>query len=69
MNRDEIKALFDQQAAGYDAQWAKTLPMSASMAASRSCGCTGTGWGPGATCSAQLIRLLPGFLQRLADAG
>lgn len=27
MNQDEIKAIFDQQAAGYDAQWAKTLPI------------------------------------------
>lgn len=27
MNQHEIKALFDQQAAGYDAQWAKTLPI------------------------------------------
>ncbi|TWI06003.1 tRNA (cmo5U34)-methyltransferase [Luteimonas cucumeris] len=27
MNQDEIKALFDQQAAGYDAQWAKTSPI------------------------------------------
>lgn len=27
MHQDEIKALFDQQAAGYDAQWAKTLPI------------------------------------------
>ncbi|MCE8013537.1 class I SAM-dependent methyltransferase [Billgrantia desiderata] len=27
MNQDEIKALFDQQASSYDAQWAKTLPI------------------------------------------
>ena len=27
MNRDELKALFDQQAAGYDARWVKTLPI------------------------------------------
>lgn len=27
MNQDEIKALFDRQAAGYDTQWAKTLPI------------------------------------------
>ena len=27
MLQDEIKALFDQQAAGYDAQWAKTAPI------------------------------------------
>lgn len=27
MHQDEIKALFDQQAAGYDAQWAKTAPI------------------------------------------
>ena len=27
MNQDEIKSLFDQQAAGYDAQWAKTQPV------------------------------------------
>ena len=27
MNQDEIKALFDQQAAGYDTQWEKTLPI------------------------------------------
>ncbi|MDR5170818.1 class I SAM-dependent methyltransferase [Methylobacillus flagellatus] len=27
MRKDEIKAIFDQQAAGYDAQWAKTLPI------------------------------------------
>lgn len=27
MNQDEIKALFDQQAASYDAQWAKTAPI------------------------------------------
>lgn len=27
MDQDEIKALFDQQAAGYDAQWAKTRPI------------------------------------------
>lgn len=27
MNQDELKALFDQQAAGYDTQWAKTLPI------------------------------------------
>lgn len=27
MHRDEIKALFDRQAAGYDAQWAKTSPI------------------------------------------
>lgn len=27
MNQDEIKALFDQQAANYDAQWAKTAPI------------------------------------------
>ncbi|WP_105104229.1 class I SAM-dependent methyltransferase [Microbulbifer pacificus] len=27
MNQDEIKALFDQQAANYDNQWAKTAPI------------------------------------------
>lgn len=27
MRQDEIKAIFDQQAAGYDAQWAKTAPI------------------------------------------
>jgi tRNA (cmo5U34)-methyltransferase len=27
MNQDELKALFDQQAASYDTQWAKTLPI------------------------------------------
>lgn len=27
MNQDEIRALFDQQAASYDAQWAKTAPI------------------------------------------
>lgn len=27
MNQDEIKAIFDKQAAGYDAQWAKTQPI------------------------------------------
>ena len=27
MNQEEIKALFDQQAAGYDTQWAKTAPI------------------------------------------
>ncbi|GAA5120314.1 class I SAM-dependent methyltransferase [Alloalcanivorax gelatiniphagus] len=27
MNQDQIKALFDQQAEGYDAQWAKTAPI------------------------------------------
>lgn len=27
MNHDEIKALFDQQAANYDTQWAKTAPI------------------------------------------
>ncbi|WP_193074960.1 class I SAM-dependent methyltransferase [Pseudomonas sp. FME51] len=27
MRQDEIKALFDQQAASYDAQWAKTAPI------------------------------------------
>lgn len=27
MNQDELNALFDQQAAKYDAQWAKTLPI------------------------------------------
>ncbi|AVO48856.1 SAM-dependent methyltransferase [Melaminivora suipulveris] len=27
MNQHDIKALFDQQAAGYDAQWAKTQPI------------------------------------------
>lgn len=27
MNQDEIKALFDKQAADYDTQWAKTLPI------------------------------------------
>lgn len=27
MNQDEIKSLFDQQAANYDAQWAKTAPI------------------------------------------
>lgn len=27
MHQDEIKALFDQQAANYDAQWAKTAPI------------------------------------------
>lgn len=27
MNQDEIKAIFDQQAASYDAQWAKTAPI------------------------------------------
>lgn len=27
MNQDEIKALFDQQAADYDSQWEKTLPI------------------------------------------
>lgn len=27
MNQDELRALFDQQAAGYDAQWMKTLPI------------------------------------------
>jgi tRNA (cmo5U34)-methyltransferase len=27
MHRDEIKAIFDQQAAGYDTQWAKTAPI------------------------------------------
>jgi tRNA (cmo5U34)-methyltransferase len=28
MNQNEIKAIFDQQAAGYDAQWKKTAPIS-----------------------------------------
>jgi len=27
MNQDEIKAIFDRQAAGYDAQWARTAPI------------------------------------------
>ncbi|MDX3774009.1 class I SAM-dependent methyltransferase [Chromatiaceae bacterium AAb-1] len=27
MHQDEIKAIFDQQAAGYDTQWAKTAPI------------------------------------------
>lgn len=27
MNKDEIKAVFDQQAAGYDEQWRKTAPI------------------------------------------
>lgn len=27
MNQEELKVLFDQQAAGYDAQWAKTFPI------------------------------------------
>lgn len=27
MNQEEIKSIFDQQAAGYDAQWAKTQPV------------------------------------------
>lgn len=27
MNQDEIKAIFDQQAASYDTQWAKTAPI------------------------------------------
>jgi tRNA (cmo5U34)-methyltransferase len=27
MRRDELKALFDQQAAGYDKQWEKTAPI------------------------------------------
>lgn len=27
MHQDEVKAIFDQQAAGYDAQWAKTAPI------------------------------------------
>lgn len=27
MHRDELKELFDKQAAGYDAQWAKTAPI------------------------------------------
>jgi tRNA (cmo5U34)-methyltransferase len=27
MDQDQIKALFDQQAAGYDAQWARTAPI------------------------------------------
>lgn len=27
MDKDEVKALFDQQAAGYDKQWAKTAPI------------------------------------------
>ncbi|HEY6642151.1 class I SAM-dependent methyltransferase [Povalibacter sp.] len=27
MNQDEIKTIFDQQAANYDAQWAKTAPI------------------------------------------
>lgn len=27
MNQDQIKAIFDQQAAGYDTQWAKTAPI------------------------------------------
>jgi len=27
MEQDELKAVFDQQAAGYDAQWAKTAPI------------------------------------------
>ena len=27
MRQDEIKAIFDQQAAGYDAQWARTAPI------------------------------------------
>jgi hypothetical protein len=27
MHQDEIKALFDRQAANYDAQWAKTVPI------------------------------------------
>ncbi|MBF5057639.1 methyltransferase [Alcanivorax sp. 521-1] len=27
MNQDQIKALFDQQAEGYDAQWSKTAPI------------------------------------------
>ena len=33
MHQDEIKTLFDKQAANYDAQWAKTAP---SMIASTS---------------------------------
>lgn len=27
MRQDEVKAIFDQQAAGYDAQWARTAPI------------------------------------------
>ncbi|PRB77563.1 class I SAM-dependent methyltransferase [Pseudomonas sp. MYb185] len=27
MHQDEVKAIFDQQAAGYDTQWAKTAPI------------------------------------------
>ena len=27
MDQDDVKAIFDQQAAGYDAQWAKTAPI------------------------------------------
>jgi tRNA (cmo5U34)-methyltransferase len=27
MNPDELKELFDQQAAGYDSQWTKTVPI------------------------------------------
>lgn len=27
MNQDQIKSIFDQQAAGYDTQWAKTAPI------------------------------------------
>lgn len=27
MDQDAIKAIFDQQAAGYDAQWARTAPI------------------------------------------
>jgi tRNA (cmo5U34)-methyltransferase len=27
MDQDELKVLFDKQAAGYDRQWAKTLPI------------------------------------------
>ncbi|PQA41038.1 class I SAM-dependent methyltransferase, partial [Amnimonas aquatica] len=27
MNNDQIKAVFDQQAAGYDERWAKTAPI------------------------------------------
>lgn len=31
MNQDEVKALFDQQAAGYDAQWEKLWPINSCL--------------------------------------
>lgn len=69
MRQDEIKALFDQQAANYDAQWAKTAPIGnclhflldsvfAELPSEATLLCVGVGTG---TELAHLARLNPGW--------